>query len=254
MQNAFLAGLLVSVACGVIGSLVVINKMTFMAGGVAHGAFGGVGAAFFFGFAPLFGAGVAAVVLGVLIAFISLRSPFRIDNVVGALWAFGMALGIVLADLTPGYNVDLMSYLFGSILAVPSRDLYFMCALDVLFVGFAGVFYRQICATSFDPEFARLRGVKVRALYYATSVLVALCVVASIRVVGLILVIALLTIPPYVAEKFSANLGMMMTLGAVFAGVFCVSGLMLAYFFDLTGGASIILVATTCFFISLLKK
>lgn len=250
MQNALIAGILVSIACGIIGSLTIINKMTFIAGGVAHGAYGGIGLAFFVGFAPLLGASIFAVGLGLLIAFISMENKERVDSIIGALWAFGMAFGIILVDLTPGYNVDLMSYLFGSILAVPKSDLYFMAILDVIFILFVLLFYRQICAVSFDSEFAKLRGVKTSVFYYAMTALMALCVVATIRVVGLILVIALLTIPPFVAEKFSSNLGVMMILSSVTSAFFTVVGLWLSFTYNLTSGASIILVATLFFFLT----
>ena len=252
MQNALIAGVLVSIACGIIGSLTVINKMTFIAGGIAHGAYGGIGIAFFLGLAPLFGATIFALMLGMLIAFISLKNRDRTDSIIGALWAFGMAIGIVFTDLTPGYNVDLMSYLFGSILAVPNSDLWFMGILDVLFLLFIVILYPQICAMSFDSEFAKLRGVKVTFLYYLMIALMALCVVATIRVVGLILVIALLTVPPYIAEKFSSNLCVMMILASILSTLFTISGLWLSFSFNLSGGASIILVATATFFATLL--
>lgn len=249
MRNALLAGVLVSIACGIIGSLTVINKMTFIAGGIAHGAYGGIGIAFFLALSPLLGASIFAVALGILIAFISMKNKDRTDSIIGAIWAFGMAIGIIFIDLTPGYNVDLMSYLFGSILAVPNSDLWFMSMLDVLFFVFIILFYRQICAMSFDAQFAKLRGAKVELFYYVTTAMMALCVVATIRVVGLILVIALLTIPPYIAEKFSSNLGTMMAIASVISTIFCIAGLWLSFEFNLTSGASIILVGTIFFFL-----
>uniref|UniRef100_UPI003AF475EE metal ABC transporter permease n=1 Tax=Campylobacter fetus TaxID=196 RepID=UPI003AF475EE len=248
MQNALFAGILVSVACGIMGSLIVVNKMTFIAGGVAHGAYGGIGIAFFLGLSPLLGATFFAIALGLLIAFISLKNRDRTDSIIGAIWAFGMAIGIIFIDITPGYNSDLMSYLFGSILAVSSSDLWFMAFIDLLFIAFSIGLYRQICAVSFDSEFAKLRGVDTTLLYYAMTALMSLCVVATIRVVGLILVIALLTIPPYIAEKFSPNLGIMMILAGVISAIFTIFGLWLSYSYNLTSGASIILVATICFF------
>ena len=158
-------------------------------------------------------------------------------------------MGIIFVDLSPGYNADLMSYLFGSILAVSTEDLIFMSVLDTVFVLFALLFYTQICAFCFDSEFAKLRGVNVSFLYYLMSLLIALCVVSTIRVVGLILVIALLSIPPYIAEKFSPNLAIMMVLSAILSAIFIFCGLILSYYFDLTSGASIIAVATIIFFI-----
>jgi zinc transport system permease protein len=251
MQHALIAAVLVSVICGIIGTLVVVNRMVFIAGGIAHGAYGGIGIAFFLGLSPLLGAGVFAIMLALIVAAITLRHKERIDSVIGALWAFGMAIGIVFTDLTPGYNVDLMSYLFGSILSVPQTDLWFMGGIVLLVCGTVGFFYKELQAMSFDSEFAQLRGVPVRALYYLLIVLIALCVVATIRVVGLVLVIALLTIPPYIAEKVCTRLGGMMALSALIATLFSLSGLWLSAQFNLTSGAAIILVAAFSFFVSL---
>lgn len=254
MQNAVFGAILISIACGIIGTLSVINKMSFIAGGIAHGSYGGIGIAFFLGFAPLLTAGIFAVILGLIIAFVSLKNQDRTDSVIGAIWAFGMAVGIIFIDLTPGYSGDLMSYLFGSILAVSSSDLVFISFMDLIFVIFAALFYAQICAVSFDSEFATLRGVRVKFLYYTMTALIALCVVISIEIVGLILVIALLTIPPYIAEKFSPNLAVMMILSSIIAMIFCVSGLIVSYKFNLSSGAAIILIATVCFFVVNLVK
>lgn len=254
MQNAIWAGILVSIACGVIGSLIVINKMTFIAGGVAHGAYGGIGIAFYFGFSALFGAAGFAMAIGLLIAFISSKNRDRVDSIIGAIWAFGMAVGIIFVDLSPGYNADLMSYLFGSILAVSKADLALMTGFDLLFLLFAILLYPRLCAFSFDSEFARLRGVGVKPLYYTLCVLIALCVVMSIQIVGLVLVIALLTIAPSIAERFAKSLAQMMIYSALFAFVFCVLGLVLAFYLNLSSGASIIIIAALVFFMAKFKK
>lgn len=253
VQNALIASFLVSIATGIIGSLIVVNKMSFAAGGIAHGAYAGVGVAFFAGFMPFLGALGAAVILGAMVAFLSFERRDRFDSLIGAIWAFGMAVGIVFSELSHGYTTDLMSYLFGSILAVREFDLYVMSGFDALFIIFAWVFYSRLCAFSFDYEFAQLRGVNVKALYYALSVLIALCVVMSIQAVGLVLVIALLTIAPNIAERFSKSLAQMMIISAVFAFVFCILGLILAFYLNLSSGASIIIVASLAFFISKLK-
>lgn len=170
MQNALLAGVLVSIVCGMIGSLVVINRMTFIAGGIAHGAYGGIGLAFFFSLEPLLGAGLFSLFLALVIATITLHDKTKIDSVIGAIWAFGMAIGIIFIDLTPGYNADLMSYLFGSILAVSHSDLLFMGAIDAAFIVIIAVFYRQFVALSFDAEFAKLRGVDTTFFLLSTCV------------------------------------------------------------------------------------
>lgn len=254
MQNAFIGGILVSVICGVIGSFVVINRMSFIAGGVAHGAYGGIGLAFFLGFAPLFGASVFAMFLGVIIAYITNHKEERSDAVIGAIWAFGMAIGIILIDLTPGYNVDLMSYLFGSILAINLDSIIFVGVCDVLFLTLITLFYRQFIAISFDKEFATLRGVRSEVFYYLLVVMMSLSVVAAIQIVGLILVIALMTIPAFIAEKFSKNLLQMMLNATIISVFFCFFGLVISYKFNLTSGASIILVASAFFFLSSVFK
>lgn len=252
MRHALLAGLLASIACGIIGTLVVVNRIVFISGGIAHAAYGGVGLAFFLGFPPLLGAAGFSLVVSTIMAMVTLSNKQRADTIVGVLWAVGMALGIILTDLSAGYNVDLMSYLFGSILAVPRSDLVAMAALDLLVLAVVGLFYNSFLAMSFDEEFAVATGVPVKPLYFALLVMTALVVVMVIRVVGLILVIALFTIPPYIAERYSGSLRGMMTFSVTLSSLFTVIGLWLSYLFNLTSGATIILVAAFFFFASLL--
>ncbi len=252
MRNALLAGLLVSIICGVIGTLVVVNRIVFISGGIAHAAYGGLGLAFFFGFSPTLGILGFSLLVSVIMAAVSLKAKERADTVIGVLWAVGMALGVILLDLTPGYNVDLMSYLFGSILTVPTSDLWMMLILNGVVVLTVGYFYHDLLALSYDEEFARVRGVPVSKLYFTLMALIALSVVMVIQVVGLILIIALLTISPYIAEKFSGSLPVMMLYAIILNFFFTSVGLWLSYSFNITSGASIITVAAACFFISLL--
>lgn len=252
MRNALFAGFFASLICGVIGSFVVVNRLVFLGGGIAHAAYGGIGVAFFFGIPYIIGTLGFSLVTAVVMTAVVLKAKNRADTFIGVLWAAGMAIGIILLDLTPGYNVNLMSFLFGSILAVPGSDIWWMLGLSVLTVASAGYFYRDMLAISFDDEFASLRGVPVNLLYFFFIGLIAVSIVIIIRVVGLILVIALLTIPPFIAEKYSNSLLMMMVLSTLFAMIFNLTGLWLAYTFNLTSGATIILVATGGFFISIL--
>ena len=254
MRNALIAGLLAGVACGVIGTFVVVNRIVFISGGIAHAAYGGIGLAFFFGLSPTLGILGFSLFFSVLMAFISLKAKHRADTIIGVLWALGMALGVLLIDLTPGYNVDLMSYLFGSILTVPTSDLSLMLLLNGLIIFIVAYFYHDLVALSYDEEFAQIRGVPVRLLYFLLMAMIAISVVMIIQVVGLILVIALLTIPPYIAEKFSKSLLGMMFYSILLNLFFASSGLWLSYTFNLTSGASIIMVGGVCFFISLLLK
>jgi len=248
IRNALAAGILVSLVCGVIGSLVVVNRIVFLAGGIAHAAYGGIGLAFFMGWPYVVGTlGVSVVSAGIMAA-VTLRARHRADAVVGVIWAVGMAIGVILLDLTPGYNADLMSYLFGSILAVPATDLWQMGAIAVGVVITVSFYYNDFLAMSYDDEFARLRRVPVTFLYCLLLVMTALTVVMIIRVVGLILVIALLTIPPFIAEKFTGSLRAMMVVASLLSCFFTVSGLWLSYLLNLTSGATIILVAAVGFF------
>jgi zinc transport system permease protein len=250
MRQALFAGLLTSIICGIIGTLVVVNRIVFLSGGIAHAAYGGIGLAVFCGW-PFLPATIAfALFAAVIMAAVTLKVRHRADTVIGVLWAFGMAVGIILLDLTPGYNVDFMSYLFGSILAVPSGDLWVMSAVAAVIIIVLVVRYEDFLAMSYDAEFARLRGVPVTALYYILIATVAVAVVLIIRVVGLILVIALLTIPPYIAEKYTRALWQMMALAVALSILFTLIGLWLSYAFNLTTGACIILVAACGFLLS----
>ncbi|MGB5867111.1 MAG: metal ABC transporter permease [Arcobacteraceae bacterium] len=252
IQNAIIAGLLVSIASGIIGSLIVVNRMVFLAGGIAHTSYGGIGLAVYFGLPIFLGASVFAVLAALLMAVITLNQRDKIDTFIGLIWAVGMAIGIIFVDLTPGYNVDLMSYLFGSILAVGNEDLQYMSVLLTAIIIIVTLFYREILSVSYDSEYASLRGVNVKFFYTLILVLSALTVVIAIKVVGLILVIALLTIPIYIAEKLSKSLGMMMFVAGLLSSVFTLVGLFFSYQFDLTSGASIILVSAVALSIFLL--
>ena len=247
MRNALLAGLLAGIACGIIGTLVVVNRIVFISGGIAHAAYGGVGLAVVLGFSPLLGIMGFALVVSIIMALASLKIKHRADTIIGVLWAAGMALGVVLLDLSPGYNVDLISYLFGSILTVPNSDLWLILGLDLVVVAAVGYYYHGLVSLAYDEEFAQVRGVPVEALYILLMVLVALSVVMMVQIVGLILVIALLTIPPSIAEKFAGSIGWMMIYAIVLNMIFTTTGLWLSYRFNLTSGASIIIVAVACF-------
>jgi zinc transport system permease protein len=248
VQHALLAGLLVSMAAGVIGSLIVVNRMVFLAGGIAHTAYGGIGFAVFFGFPIFLGASLFAIFAALIIATITLKHRERMDTFIGLMWAIGMAIGVVLIDITPGYKADFMSYLFGSILAVSEADLWFMSTLLIVIVFIMTFFYRDILAVSYDSEYAKLRGINVRFFYTLILILSALTVVVAIKVVGLILVIALLTIPVYIAEKLSNTLFTMMLLSGLFSSIFTLIGLWFSYQYDIASGASIILASALALF------
>lgn len=252
MQNALIAGILVSIIAGIIGSLIVVNRMVFLAGGIAHTSYGGIGLAIYLGIPIFLGASVFAIFAALLMAFITLNQKNRIDTFIGLIWAVGMAIGVIFVDLTPGYNVDLMSYLFGSILAVSQNDLYFISALLFVILFIIILWYRDILAVSYDSQYATLRGINVKFFYTLILLLSALSVVVAIKVVGLILVIALLTIPIYIAEKTTSSLYQMMIFSSILSTIFTVVGLLVSYAFDLTSGACIIIVSAVALMIFLL--
>ena len=250
MRHALAAGLLASVICGIMGTLAVVNRLVFLSGGIAHAAYGGIGLALFFGWPYLVGTIGFSLTAAFLMAAVSLGAKHRSDTIIGVIWALGMAIGIILIDLTPGYNVDLMSYLFGSILTVPVTDLYSMLAMAIGITVLVTYYYKDLLVMSYDDEFALIRGVPVKVLYFGMIGLLAVTIVLVIRVVGLILVIALLTIPPFIAEKYARSLLQMMVGSSLLGVVFTTAGLWLSYTYNLTSGASIILVAGVVFILS----
>ncbi len=254
MRNALLAGVLVSIACGIIGTLVVINRIVFVRGGIAHAAYGGIGLGYFFKFNPVLGAIVFSVAAAVGMGAVQRRTRQRADTIIGVMWAIGMALGIILVDLTEGYKADLMSYLFGSILAVPSGDLLMMLALDLFIITLVALFYKELLAISFDETFATVENVPVDAIHMLLLCLIALTVVMMMRVVGLIMVIALLTMPAAISGQFVRDMKWMMVLASILGVLFTTAGLWLSYFLNLTSGATIILVAGTAYLLSLAVK
>jgi len=265
MRNALAAALLVSVACGVIGSLVVVRRLVFISGGIAHAAYGGVGlgywlqyavpvgaAAAFPGVWPLAGALVFSLAAAVVMGLITRRGLHqRSDTVIGVLWAVGMALGVLFADLTPGYKANLMSYLFGSILAVSPWEITVMAVMDLVILAGVAVFFRPLQAVSFDETFAETRGLPVGALHMITLCMVAVSVVMMMRMVGLIMVIALLTIPAAISGMFNRRLSGMMVWAVVLGTVFSVAGLAAAWFWNVSSGAAVILTAGTFYFLAL---
>jgi zinc transport system permease protein len=244
-----MAGVMAGVICGIMGTIVVVHRIVFLSGGIAHAAYGGIGLSFYMGWPFLAGTMGFSVAAAVIMAIVTLKARHRADTIIGVIWAVGMALGIVLLDLTPGYHVDLMSYLFGSILAVPVSDLWMMLACQAVIVLIVGYFYQDLLAMAYDEEFAQVRGVPVRFLYTLMIIMLAVSVVMIIQVVGLILVIALLTIGPFIVEKYTKSLAAMMLWSSLLNVVFAVGGLWLSYAFNLTSGAAIILVAASGFFL-----
>ncbi len=254
MQNALFAGILVSIACGIIGTYVVVNRVVFISGGIAHAAYGGIGLGYFLGIDPFVGALLASIVSALSMGLVQRKTSERTDTVIGVMWAIGMAVGILFIDLTPGYAPDLMSYLFGSILAVPRTDILIMIGLDLVIILLVYIFYKELLAISYDEVFARVQNVPVDTIFLVLFCLVGFTSVMLMRVVGLILVIALLTIPAAIAGQFTKKLKTMMFLASLLGIFFTLSGIYFSFILNLTCGATIIIVAGTSFFLSLIYR
>jgi zinc transport system permease protein len=251
MQNAFLAGLLAAIACGIIGTYVVVKRMVFISGGIAHTSFGGIGIGYFVGINPIIGALVFTITSALGMGALVRRTKVAEDTAIGIFWAIGMALGILFIALTPGYAPDLFSYLFGNILTVPASDLLLIIILDGVIISVVSLLYKEFTALSFDEEFSKVVGLPVERLYLTLLCLIALTVVLLIRIVGIILIIALLTIPAAMARRFTSNLKKMMMLAVALGIGFTFGGLWLSYAVDLPSGATIILVSGGAFLVSL---
>lgn len=251
MQFAVLACLLASAGCGVIGTFVVVKQLGSLAGGIAHAVLAGMGIAFFFGAAPMVGATIMALLSAILIGLINLRMKQGEDVLIAAFWSVGMAVGIIFISQTPGYNVNLMSYLFGNILLVSGADLLRMFALDLVIIIMVRLFYRQFLAAAFDEEYARVRGVNVELFYILMLGMIALTVVLLIQIVGLILVIALLILPAASATQFAGSLPRIMLLSVLLSIGITLGGLAISYSPDLPSGAVIVLVAGVIYMISI---
>jgi len=261
LQNALLATWLASLACGVVGTYVVVRRISYLAGAIAHCALGGIGFARYMqvahgwvDFTPLWGALLAALLAALAIGAINLWARERIDTAISALWGIGMASGILFMAHTPGYATDLMGYIFGNILLATPQDLLFIALLDGLILILILLFHRSFSAVCFDEEFAQLRGLPARALYLLLLLLVALTVVLLVSVVGIIMVIVLLTLPAALAGRFTHRLLPMMNLATLFCLLASTFGLGLSYQFDLPAGATIIFCISLPYLLTLILK
>jgi zinc transport system permease protein len=257
-RYALLTGLFASLPFGIIGTFVVVRRISSIAGAIAHCVLGGIGLGLYLEkgvgvtwFGPMQGAVLVALLAAVILTLVSRYAAQREDSVIGALWAVGMATGLLFIARTPGY-VDPMSYLFGNILLVSKQDFFFVLALDVLVLGLVGIFYNKFLAVCFDEEFARLRGVHTGWIYLLLLCLTALTIVLLVRVVGIVLVIALLTLPASVAGNLSRNILQMMVLSVLFCASFVVVGLGMSYNLDLPSGPVIIVLAAVVYLLVLL--
>lgn len=258
-MSAVIAGLASSIVSGIIGSYVVVKRITFISGSISHSVLSGIGFCLWLERAkgiswmsPLYGALVAAVLSALLIGWIHLHYRQREDSVIAALWSIGMAVGVLFISQTPGFNVELTNFLIGNILWVTQTDLYILFGLDLFILVTVFCLHKRFLAICFDEEQARLQGIPVNALYLLLLVLTAVSIVLLIQVVGIILVMTMLTIPAAIANLFTSRLSSMMMIAVGLSCAFCLSGMATAFHLDWPGGATIALIAGVAYVGSLL--
>lgn len=254
LQNAFLSGIFASIVCGIIGVIIVEKKLLMMSGGIAHTSYGGVGLGYLLGFEPIIGAFIFSICAALGIGYIKRKGGTYSDVVISLFWSLGMALGILFIALMPGYPPDLNSYLFGNILSVTKSSLYLIIILTVIVAFIIFALYNNLKAYLFDEEFASIIGIKTTFLEYLLLILIAMTVVVLIRVVGIILVIALLTAPAATAAMLTNDLKKRMLYAVLLGIIFCTVGLWISYEINIASGAAIVILSVICFFVSYIVK
>ena len=248
------AALIAAISGGVVGTIVVTRRLTFLAGGIAHASLGGMGVFQWAGYDPIAGATVAAIVAALLIGVVARSGSEREDMLIGAIWAVGMAIGLIAIAHTPGYQADLMTYLLGNLLMVTFEEAALMATMMGFVLILMGLFWQPVVATLFDEEFATTRGLPTLAIELAVLISIALVVVVLLRAVGLVLVMALLTLPTATAGVFVRTLGRLMLASAAVALLAMWTGLEIAMQTDSPAGASIVLSAAACYILALLYR
>lgn len=249
LQNAFLAAVFSSILCGLIGTIVVEKKMVMMGGGMAHASFGGIGLGYFLGIEPIITALGFSTCSGLIMVRLKERGKANLDTLIGIFWALGMAMGILLVSIMPGYPPDMSSYLFGDILTVSRFYIFLMMGISLFLVVLLSVWYPYWLLYLFDEEFAKVQKVKVKFLENLLFILIACSIVVLLKVVGMILVVALLTIPTAIAKFFSKSLKQLFLYSVFLSFLLCIGGLILSYQFNIPSGATIILLAAGVYFI-----
>ena len=251
--DALVAALLSGIACGIVGTYIISRRMVFLCGGITHASFGGIGIAYHFGLNPIGGALVFAVLSALGIEWASAKGRIREDSAIGIVWSVGMALGLLFIFATPGYAPNLMSFLFGDILTVSSSNIVALSVLVGVLLLVMSLFPRPIIYSSFDREFARSQGVRADLILTLMTILTSIAIVLSIRIVGIVLLLSLVTIPPVIAGYFTKSYTRIALLASIFAALGNVFGIYVAWKMDFPVGATtIILLAIALFIVKLL--
>ncbi|MFO7736130.1 MAG: metal ABC transporter permease [bacterium] len=254
MRNAVAAVFMSGLACGITGTFVHIKKIGIISGGIAHAVLAGVGAARFFGINPVAGAVFTAFLFAIILTLIKVEFGEAEDVVLSALWSAGMASGIVFLHFTPGYATDLMSYLFGNIMMVSQKDLFYLAMLDFFVVGIAVFFFRHLKALCFDAEHLILRGISAFVVYGVFYTLISLTVVILMQIVGLLLVIAFLTLPAAISSLYFRNISTVMLFAVIISILLMLTGLYISYFLDVPAGAVTILLTVSAYILNVFFK
>lgn len=249
-QNALLGSLFASIACGIIGSYVVIRRLVFISGGITHASLGGIGMGFYFGWNPILAAMVFSVLSAFGIEWLSSRQGVREDSAIGSFWSLGMAIGIIFIYLKPGFAPNLSDYLFGNILTITQTDILLLAILSVVLIIVFLLFGKQILFTAFDPDFAKTRNLPVNMIKYAMMMGIAITIVLSIRLVGIVLLMSILTVPQMTANLFTSNFLKMVLLSILIGFIGCVIGLFLSAVLDVPSGVFIIFTQIIIFLVS----
>lgn len=255
LRNALIGAVLTSIIAGIIGTIIIENKMVMMSGGIAHTAFGGIGLGYFLNFEPIIGALLFSIAAAFSICEFNRKSIINSDAVIGLFWSLGMALGIMFISFTPGYPPDMSSYLFGNILTVSKIDIYLMILLSLIICIVITLLFKYIEAYLFDEEYARIIGVNTKLIEQGVFLTTAVSIVVLIRVAGIILVLALLTGPALIAKQFTNKFKKILIYSIIIGVIFCVLGLFVSYYYNIPSGATIIIIMVmTYFFIELAGK
>ncbi|HUW06856.1 MAG TPA: metal ABC transporter permease [Williamwhitmania sp.] len=247
LYRAFIAGLLLSVAAGIVGTYIVARRLVFLTGGITHASFGGIGMAYFAGINPIWGAFVFSIFSALGIDLVTTRGKVREDSAIGMLWSFGMAVGIIFIALTPGYAPNLMGFLFGSIVTVTTVDLVVIVAVNILVLFSFGFFFRWILYSAFDAEFAKTQNIPVRLVNTLMLVMVSITIVAGIRMVGIILLLSILTLPSSTANLFTRRFKTIAIIAIAINMVSIGSGLIFAFELNIPSGAAVVFVQVITF-------
>ena len=252
-QNAIWSSLLITIACGIIGTYIVSRRIVFISGGITHASFGGLGIGFYLGINPLLSALVFSILSAIGVEYLSHSGDYRRireDSVIAAIWSFGMAIGVIFIFLTPGYSPNLSAFLFGNILTVSKTDILWMSILTITILLIYIFGKKIIIYTAFDRDFAITQGLPVRFIEYLMMILIAVTIVLSIRLIGIMLMMSLITIPQMTANMFTSNYNKITIISCILGLLGCISGLFLSYLFNIPSGAFIILVLIVIFFIA----